>query len=593
MADVVIGARLQLDGKDAEASVKSIKTQLKEAQQEVVKLSEKFGSTSKEATAAAKRAAELKDAIGDAKSLVDAFNPDQKFRAFSQSLGGVLGGFTALTGAMGLLGVESEEVQKQLLKVQSAMALSQGLNQVGDAIQSFKNLGTVIVNTLGRGGAIGLAIAGVTALGLAIYSAFKNTEKLTEEQKRYNEASDRALKSEGARIAGLQILIEKIKKGGLTQAEKTKTLEDYNTNLGDTLGKYATYQKLEAALIANGPKYIQYLQNKAKADAAYGMLVEEYQKRLTAERTKSSEFTGFSILGIFFDDETTHKANKDKAIARIDGDINTISSLYDKAKGEADKLQSELNITTGTGTANVKGGATTDRGKIAKSSAEEEAKYLKIAREYEMEQFKKKIEVKKIENGELAALDNERFLKSSALQQAETLAYDNNVQARKKLTEEEMSARITAAQSIGGALGALSDLVGKQTAAGKVLGIAQATINTFIGASEVLRSQSTIPEPFGTISKIANVAAIIATGMSAVKNIVKTKVPGYSAGSGGSASVSTSAPITPQLPNATRTTLDQQQLNQIGNATVRAFVVESDVSGSQDRIRRLNRAARL
>jgi hypothetical protein len=142
------------------------------------------------------------------------------------------------------------------------------------------------------------------------------------------------------------------------------------------------------------------------------------------------------------------------------------------------------------------------------------------------------------------------------------------------------------------ALGALSDLVGKQTAAGKVLGIAQATINTFIGATEVLRAKSVLPEPFGTISKIANVAAIIATGLSAVKNIVKTKVPGYSAGGGGS-NVSASAPVTPQLPNATRTTLDQQQLNQIGNATVRAFVVESDVTNNQERIRRLNRAARL
>lgn len=593
MEGVIIGATLQLDGKDAENSVKSLKSQLREAQQEVVKLSDKFGATSNEAQDAAKRAAELKDRIGDAKGLIDAFNPDQKFMALSQSLGGVLGGFTALTGAMGLLGVESEDVQKQLLKVQSAMALSQGLNQIGDSIQSFKNLGAVIVSTLGKSGAIGLAIAGVAALGTAIYAAFKNTEKLTEEQKRYNEASDRALKNEGARIAGLQILIEKIKKGGLTQAEKTKTLEDYNTNLGDTLGKYATYQKLEAALIANGPKYIQYLMNKAKADAAYGMLVEEYQKKLTAERTKASEFTGFSILGIFFDDETTHKTNKDKAIQRIDSDINSIASLYDKAKGEADKLQGELNIITG-GPKIDKATTSNSKGNEAQKAAEEEAKYLKIARDYEMEQFKKKIEVKKIENVKLAALNNERFMQSSALQEAQTLVERNNVAARIQLAEQERAGKVQAAQSIGGALGALSDLVGKQTAAGKVLGIAQATINTFIGASEVLRAKSTIPEPFGTISKIANVTAIIATGISAVRNIVKTKVPGYSAGGGGGTNVSSAqAPITPQLPNATRTTLDQQQLNQIGNATVRAFVVESDVSGSQDRIRRLNRAARL
>jgi len=39
--------------------------------------------------------------------------------------------------------------------------------------------------------------------------------------------------------------------------------------------------------------------------------------------------------------------------------------------------------------------------------------------------------------------------------------------------------------------------------------------------------------------------------------------------------------------------LDQNQVNQMASATARAFVVESDVSGNQERIRRLNRAARI
>jgi hypothetical protein len=135
-------------------------------------------------------------------------------------------------------------------------------------------------------------------------------------------------------------------------------------------------------------------------------------------------------------------------------------------------------------------------------------------------------------------------------------------------------------------------LVGKETAAGKVLGIAQATINTFIGATEVLRAKSVLPEPFGTISKIANVAAIIATGLAAVKNIVKTPVPGSYGGGGNIPTTSQVTPLQPQIQN-TNTLLNQNQLNQIGNATVRAFVVESDVTNNQERIRRLNRAARI
>jgi len=51
------------------------------------------------ARAAAKRASELKDRIGDAKALTDAFNPDAKFKALTASLSGVAGGFAAAQGA--------------------------------------------------------------------------------------------------------------------------------------------------------------------------------------------------------------------------------------------------------------------------------------------------------------------------------------------------------------------------------------------------------------------------------------------------------------------------------------------------------------
>ena len=68
---------------NAEQAVGSLKSQLRQAQAEVAELSNKFGTTSKEAIEAAKRAGELKDKIGDAKNLTDAFNPDAKFKAFS------------------------------------------------------------------------------------------------------------------------------------------------------------------------------------------------------------------------------------------------------------------------------------------------------------------------------------------------------------------------------------------------------------------------------------------------------------------------------------------------------------------------------
>ena len=131
---------IKINNSDSSNKLGTLKKQLREAQNEVQVLSDKFGATSKEAIEAAKRAGELKDRIGDAKALTEAFNPDAKFKALTASLSGVAGGFSAVQGAIALFGVESKEVEKTLLKVQSAMAISQGLQSVGEAIDSFKNL---------------------------------------------------------------------------------------------------------------------------------------------------------------------------------------------------------------------------------------------------------------------------------------------------------------------------------------------------------------------------------------------------------------------------------------------------------------------
>ena len=132
----------------ASESFKPLKAQYREAQSLVAELSAKFGATSEQAIQAAKRAGELKDAIGDAKALTDAFNPDAKFNALSSSIGGVVSGFSAFQGGLGLLGVESAKVEETLLKVQSAMALSQGLQGLGEAKDSLLQLGAVIKNQL-------------------------------------------------------------------------------------------------------------------------------------------------------------------------------------------------------------------------------------------------------------------------------------------------------------------------------------------------------------------------------------------------------------------------------------------------------------
>lgn len=207
----------------------SLKSQLREAQAEVAKLSEQFGVTSKEAANAAKRAAELKDQIEDAKALTDAFNPDAKFKALSSSLGGVASGFAAYQGALGLIGVESKEVEAQLLKVQSAMALAEGLQSLGGLKDSMIALGSVIKNQVVTAFAtlkgammatgIGLVIA---AIGTAIYLMDQYNDEIEDniqKQKRLNEENKKYAEELG-KVAEARQKERNALKGGLNDKER-------------------------------------------------------------------------------------------------------------------------------------------------------------------------------------------------------------------------------------------------------------------------------------------------------------------------------------------------------------------------------------
>ena len=92
MAEEIIGIKIVVNGQEKVlTSMADIKKELKDATFDVVLFTEKFGATSKEVAEASKRVAFLKDAIGDAKAMTDAFNPDAKFKAVASSLAGVAG----------------------------------------------------------------------------------------------------------------------------------------------------------------------------------------------------------------------------------------------------------------------------------------------------------------------------------------------------------------------------------------------------------------------------------------------------------------------------------------------------------------------
>jgi hypothetical protein len=116
-------------------------------------------------------------------------------------------------------------------------------------------------------------------------------------------------------------------------------------------------------------------------------------------------------------------------------------------------------------------------------------------------------------------------LKKQQIELAYTKTKDANATARMSINDKEYKQQIEQAQGVANMLGALSDLVGKETLAGKALGISQALINTYVGASEAIKQKSTLPSPFDVITKVVNVATIIATGLKTVREITAVSVP--------------------------------------------------------------------
>lgn len=125
-------------------ATKSMRTQVKEATMEMYKMAQTYGETSKEAVGAAKKVAELKDVMKSQKDLVDNFDPDQKFKALGASTQLAATGMSAVTSGMALFGDNSKETEKQLLKVQSAMAFSQSISQLSNLGDQYKTLKAVL-----------------------------------------------------------------------------------------------------------------------------------------------------------------------------------------------------------------------------------------------------------------------------------------------------------------------------------------------------------------------------------------------------------------------------------------------------------------
>lgn len=146
-------------------------------------------------------------------------------------------------------------------------------------------------------------------------------------------------------------------------------------------------------------------------------------------------------------------------------------------------------------------------------------------------------------------LANEELTQAQILQITEN--YNQAIAAAdQKLLDQD---KVIAQQKLDLAMQGLNSLImvaGKESALGKAAAVSQALVNTFLGVTEALSQKSTLPSPGDVIAKIANVGAILTSGMAAVQNIRGVNLPkmregGLVSGEGSG----TSDSITTQLSN--------------------------------------------
>ena len=556
MAKTVIGVELKAETSGVEKSVGSFKQKLREANQELLGLTEKFGATSKEATEAAKKVANLKDAIGDAKALSDSFSPDAPFTALGGAITGAVSGFQALQGVQALFGSESEELNKTLVKLNAAMALSQGVNGLFAAKDAFVNLSAVIkTQVVGAFSTLRGAIisTGIGAIAIGVLAIATNFEKVKQTLINL--------------IPGLKQVFEFI--GNI--ADKAKEWLGISEDQLDT-------QKALADATSEANEFF------GKQFAEIDRLTNIDKLRAKARGATQAEIDRIELQGL---------QNKKRIVDGLIEQNKRLLGADDTAlQQQLQKLNQEIELKgLEQAAANAEKRKEVVK-KVKDDTLAEEAKFQESLRKQRQDQdaadlldFEKRIEAesKAEDEANKAQAENKIFW-----DQYYADAFVKNLEEQQAADKAAAEAKIQTLNLVANTAETFANLLGKQTAAGKALAIASATINTYQGASEALKANYGAFGPAAQVARVLSVAAVIATGLKQVREIAKIKVPG-----GGGGSVPSAPSISSFAPQATTTSLNQQSINAIGNVAARAYVLETDVSGNQERVRRLNRAARI
>lgn len=185
-------------------------TKISEAEDRLYELAKAGHTNTQEYRELIKVVVDYKRIIKQTDTKVDAMAGTMS-QKMSGALMGVSSGFSVATGLMGTFGSESEEMQKLLLRVNSAMAMTQGLQGLKESSPLFKTLKTSAGNAL-KGIKTGIAATGVGVLLIAVGAIVAYWDDIKEvvsgvgaEQKKLNALSKEQLDLESEKLKALSL----------------------------------------------------------------------------------------------------------------------------------------------------------------------------------------------------------------------------------------------------------------------------------------------------------------------------------------------------------------------------------------------------
>lgn len=658
MASTTVGASVQVEF----SSVGQMRKAIKEATSDLIAMQEQFGKTSPQAIAAAKRIAELKDRIQDAKEQADLFDPGKRFSAFANAANQIAAGFSAVQGAMALVGTESEDLQKTLVKVQGAIALSQGLSQLKDlgkaydevkivAVDAFKSIRAAIGST-----GIGLLVVALGAI-VAYWDDIKEAVSgVSAEQKKLNEDSAKNLKTQQDKLDAINAQDNILKLQGKSERDilqiKIKQTDEIIKASEIQLQNSITTTKAQVEAAQRNKDILQGILTFISAPIAallkgidligdaVGKNFDLYNKfyggisSFVFDPTKVKEEGDAAIKEQekALTDLKNQRAGFQLAINNIDNQAAT-KRAEDKKKSDDDALKKQQAADKVLDDAR--------RAKLTEQQREEEdalrafdqrKKDLQLANKTDFTSIEeqKEIELKAIRDKykaiqdeadkkaaeEKAEKDKEEFERLKAAQEATLKAVEEQNQALLNAEIELQNQRFNAASA---GLELLSTLAGKNEkianiifAVQKGLEIARIIADTARGIVAAKAGLAAVPPFIG----VAPNPAFVLAAASAAKQIAGLKIAaavgiaqiagasiakfkgGGGAGAVGGGGVEVAgggaAPMS-AAPSATVTAqaLNAQAINQLGNQSMRAYVLNSDITNNEQRNAYLQRNARL